>query len=50
MESSEETRVLEWLHFVLVPKRPNCDFSETICGPLLDYFADDWGTTLVDYF
>ena len=49
MESSEETRVLEWLHFVLVPKRPNCDFSETICGPLLDYFADDWGT-LVDYF
>ena len=39
MESSEETRVLEWLHFVLVPKRLNGDVLGTICGLLLDYFA-----------
>ena len=42
MESSEETRVLEWLHFVLVPKRLNGDLWGTICGLLLDYFAADF--------
>ena len=42
MESSEETRVLEGLHFVLVPKRLNSDLWGTICELLLDYFAADF--------